>query len=109
MTELDIYRRQNYGNSSGFGRRPALLIIDFQVGFADPTQFGGGNIKEAITRTAGLLERFRAWRLPIAFSRTVYAEDGSDAGVFCLKAQPAQTDRGRADQPDRVGVDTPAR
>ncbi len=91
MTELDIYRRQNFGNSSGFGRRPALLIIDFQVGFADPAHLGGGNIKEAIARTTGLLERFRVWRLPIAFTRTVYAEDGSDAGVFCLKAPGLRT------------------
>jgi maleamate amidohydrolase len=86
MTELDIYRRQNFGNSSGFGRRPALLIVDFQVGFADPAHFGGGNIKPAIARTTGLLERFRAWRLPVAFTRVVYADDGSDAGVFALKA-----------------------
>ena len=86
MTELDVYRRQNFGNSSGFGRRPALLIVDFQVGFADPAHFGGGNIAEAVERTVGLLERFRAWRLPVAYTRVVYADDGSDAGVFALKA-----------------------
>jgi maleamate amidohydrolase len=86
MTELDVYRRQNFGNSSGFGRRAALLIIDFQVGFADPAHFGGGNIAAAVERTVGLLDRFRAWRLPIAFTRVVYADDGADAGVFALKA-----------------------
>ncbi len=29
MSELDIYARQGLGNSSGFGERPALLIVDF--------------------------------------------------------------------------------
>jgi maleamate amidohydrolase len=86
MTDLDIYRRQNFGNSSGFGRRPALLIVDFQVGFNDAAHFGGGSIDAAIKRTVGLLERFRAWRLPVAFTRVVYAADGSDLGVFALKA-----------------------
>jgi maleamate amidohydrolase len=91
MTELDVYRRQNFGNRSGFGRRPALLIVDFQIGFADPAHFGGGNIMQAIERTVGLLERFRAWRLPVAFTRVVYAADGSDAGVFALKAPGLRT------------------
>jgi maleamate amidohydrolase len=63
-----------------------LLIVDFQVGFADPAHFGGGNVAEAVARTVGLLERFRAWRLPVAFTRVVYADDGADAGVFALKA-----------------------
>jgi maleamate amidohydrolase len=86
MSEADIYRSQNFGNRIGFGRRSALLVIDFTVGFNDPALFGGGNIDAAVKRTAGLLEFFRSARLPVAFTRIVYAEDGSDAGVFCLKA-----------------------
>lgn len=85
MSDTDVYRRQNFGNRIGFGRRPALLIVDFTVGFNDPALFGGGNIDAAVKRTAGLLESFRRAKLPIAFTRVVYAEDGSDAGVFCMK------------------------
>lgn len=82
----DIYREQNFGNRIGFGRRSALLIVDFTVGFNDPKLFGGGNIGPAVKRTVGLLDFFRRHKLPVAFTRVVYAEDGSDAGVFCLKA-----------------------
>ncbi|HEX6317569.1 MAG TPA: isochorismatase family protein [Burkholderiales bacterium] len=82
----DIYRQQNFGNRIGFGRRSALLIVDFTVGFNDPKLFGGGNIDAAVQRTVGLLEFFRSSALPVAYTRVVYAEDGSDAGVFCLKA-----------------------
>jgi maleamate amidohydrolase len=82
----DIYREQNFGNRIGFGRRSALLIVDFTVGFNDPKLFGGGNIDAAVKRSVGLLEFFRRQRLPVAFTRVVYAEDGADAGVFCLKA-----------------------
>jgi maleamate amidohydrolase len=86
MSELDVYRQQGFGNRSGFGRSPALLIVDFVNGFNDPALFGGGNIGTAIASTKRLLQCARAQRLPIAFTRVVYAEDGSDAGVFCLKA-----------------------
>ena len=86
MSELEIYQKQGFGNSSGIGQRPGLLIIDFVNGFANPDQFGGGNIGEAIENTRGLLAEARALGLPIAFTRVVYADDGSDAGVFTLKA-----------------------
>jgi maleamate amidohydrolase len=86
MSELDVYARQNFGNRSGFGTRPALVIVDFCAGFADPAQFGGGNIGQAIAATRPLLAAFRRHSLPVAFTRVVYAEDGSDAGVFALKA-----------------------
>lgn len=86
MADLDIYRKQNFGNRIGFGRRAALVMVDFTVGFNDPNLFGGGNIDPAIKRTVGLLQFFRDRRLPVAFTRVVYADDGSDAGVFCMKA-----------------------
>jgi maleamate amidohydrolase len=82
----DIYRQQNFGNRIGFGRKSALLIVDFTVGFNDPRLFGGGNIDPAIKRTVGLLAFFRRRELPVAFTRIVYADDGSNAGVFCMKA-----------------------
>ena len=86
MGDLDIYKTQNFGNRVGFGRRAALLMVDFTVGFNDPKLFGGGNIDAAIKRTVGLLQFFREQKLPVAFTRVVYADDGSDAGVFCMKA-----------------------
>lgn len=91
MADLDIYRKQNFGNRIGFGRRAALVVVDFTVGFNDPDQFGGGNIDAAIKRAVGLLQFFRDRRLPIAFTRVVYADDGSDAGVFAMKCPPLLT------------------
>lgn len=84
--EADIYHRQGMGNRAGLGEAPALVIVDFVVGFADPEHFGGGNIAPAIAGTVKLLAfaRRRAW--PVAHTRVVYAADGSDAGVFTLKA-----------------------
>lgn len=83
--DKDVYRRQNFGNRIGFGRKPALLIVDFQVGFADPEVFGGGNVTEAVAATVPLLAEMRALGLPVAYTRAVFADDGSDAGVFGMK------------------------
>lgn len=85
MSDLEIYRHQQFGNPIGFGRRAALLIVDFTVGFNDPALFGGGNIDAAVKRTVGLLEFFREQALPVAFTRVVYADDGSDGGIFSTK------------------------
>jgi maleamate amidohydrolase len=86
MNELDIYARQGLGHAAGFGAAPALVIVDFVNGFADPAEFGGGNIADAIAATVPLLAFARAAAWPVAHTRVVYAEDGSDAGVFTLKA-----------------------
>ena len=55
-------------------------------GFTDADQFGGGNIVAAIAATKSLLATARVAGIPVAFTRVVYADDASDAGVFCLKA-----------------------
>ncbi len=86
MSELDIYDKQGFGHSSGLGTRPALLIVDFVNGFTDPGAFGGGNIAEAIAATRGLLAAAREHGVPVVFTRVVYADDGSDLGVFATKA-----------------------
>ena len=84
--ESDLYHSQGFGRAAGMGGRPALLIVDFVAGFADPGHFGGGNIAGAIEETTCLLAFARRRHWPVAHTRIVYAEDGSDAGVFTRKA-----------------------
>lgn len=80
-----VYDRQGFGKRLGFGRSAAMVVIDFQVGFTDATVLGGGNIAEALENTRRLLAVARERRIPIAFTRHVYAADGSDAGLFNRK------------------------
>ena len=100
MNEPEIYERQGYGGSVGFGDRPALLIVDFVNGFIDPQQFGGGNIAAAAEKTGELLDAARNAGIPVIFTRVVYAEDGSDVGMFCRKATrlPLLTEHAEAGQ-----------
>ena len=85
MTNTDIYARQSFGQSTGLGDRPALLVIDFVNGFNDPDILGGGNIDAAVKATVPLLAHARARGVPVIFTRIVYAQDGSDAGLWCEK------------------------
>lgn len=82
MSDDEIYRSQGFGGDLRLGTRPALLVVDFVNGFLDPEVFGGGNIAGAAERSAAVLEAFRTRGLPIAFTRIVYADDGSDGGVW---------------------------
>ena len=86
-----IYRAQGFGNAVGMGLRPALCVVDFTNGFVDPAIFGGGNIPAAVAKTVGLLAAARRRGLPVAFSRVVYAEDGSDHCAFVRKVPALAT------------------
>jgi len=80
--ELDIYKAQGFAQTIGIGQAPALVIVDFVIGFTDPAHFGGGNIGAAIAGTVGLLDLARRRGWPVAHTRVVYADDGSDCGGF---------------------------
>jgi len=83
--EAGVYHAQGFGTPLPVQGNIGLLIIDFVVGFADPQVFGGGNIRPAIARTVDALALARRNGWPVAHSRIVYADDGSDRNVFSLK------------------------
>lgn len=75
---------EGIGGRIGFGARPALVIIDFVNGFFYRSQYPG--ITEAAQRTRPLLMAAREAGLPVVHTRIAYADDGSDCGVWALKA-----------------------
>jgi maleamate amidohydrolase len=85
MSEVEVYARQGFGAAMAPKAPYGLLIVDFVNGFADPAQFGGGNIPAAIERTRTLLATARARKWPVAHSRIVYQDDDADDNIFSLK------------------------
>ncbi|SAI65273.1 isochorismatase [Bordetella ansorpii] len=83
--EIATYERQGFGTALPLRAPFGLLIVDFVNGFADPAQFGGGNIPQAIASTVPLLAaaRLRGWA--VAHSRIVYADDDADGNIFSIK------------------------
>ncbi len=86
--ENDVYRKQNFGNTSGIGKRCALILVDFVNGFVDAEQFGGPHIAAAVEATVPLLATFRQAGLPVVHTRVVFADDGANKNVFCIKVPP---------------------
>lgn len=83
--DQDVYQQQGFGGRLGLHGRPALLLVDFVNGFADPDRFGGGNIADAIEATVPVLAEARRRGWPVVHTRIVFADDDADANVFTLK------------------------
>jgi len=66
------YENASYGELSiGFGKKPAVVVVDFQLGFTDPYYPLGGSphIHNAVQKTSELLEICRNKNIPIASCR----------------------------------------
>ena len=85
MHDSGIYTIQRFGERIGFGRAPAMLIIDFMQAYTDPLQFGGFNINDAIRATSELLRTVRAAHLPVAHVRFGVSPGATDLGNWGLK------------------------
>ena len=79
------YERKGFSARSGFGSKPALLIVDFINGFTDSGTGLGGDYGAELTVTARLLEEFRARALPVFFTTIAYEPHLRDAGQFVVK------------------------
>lgn len=99
LTEQDkaVYAAAGYASLAGFGKRPALLIVDVSYGFAgdrpEPilesikrwSNSCGEKSWEAIAVIKRVAEAFRAKRLPVIYSTGVVRSDNWDSGSWAWK------------------------
>ena len=79
------YERKGFSARSGYGTKPALLIVDFINGFTNPGTGLGGDYSAELAVTAKLLAEFRSRALPIFFTTVAYEPNLRDAGQFVAK------------------------
>jgi maleamate amidohydrolase len=85
-------KERGFGATIGFGRRPALLVIDLIKAFTDSTRPLGADLDAQIEATNRLIEAARAGAAPIIFSTVSYDDpDLKDAGVWALKIKGTAT------------------
>ena len=70
----------------GFGRKPALLIVDFLAAYTEPASpLYAPTAMAAVCQTAELREIAWASGLPVVFTRVLYDRSGLDGGLFVQK------------------------
>jgi len=63
------YLARNWGGRVGFGRRPALIVIDLALWWTDPrNRSQGSNVESVVKATRHLLDAARAAKIPIFFT-----------------------------------------
>ena len=86
--DLDAnYARAGYHAPQSWGRRPALLVVDFARAYFDPDAplFGGEGCRVALENAARLAPAARAAGVPVAFTEVKYRPGGADGGAFYAK------------------------
>ena len=85
------YRRQGLAAELGFGREPAVLVVDFIIGFTDRASPLAADLESEAEATCRLLDAARTQRVPIFFTTTSYGPDCRDAGHFLRKVPSLAT------------------
>lgn len=87
-----FFRDRGFGLRIGFGKRPALIVIDLIKAFTDSSMMLGSNLDSQIAATKKLLASARERDIPILFSTVIYNDaDLRDAGIWSLKQKGAVT------------------
>jgi nicotinamidase-related amidase len=82
---LEEYRTKGLAGRVGFGRIPAVVVVDFIVGFTDLESPLASELGPELESTLTLLGAARSRAVPIYFTSTVYQPDLADAGLFARK------------------------
>ncbi len=79
------YEAAGFGGQLGFGKTPALLIIDMCMAYLDPSAPLYAGIEAEHRNIKILLDAFRSADRPIIHTRVEYGAGGADGGLFYKK------------------------
>lgn len=79
--ERALYERGGWGGVAGFGRKPALLVVDMYMAFVDPAYpFSSPDAPKAVAAIRQVLDQARVSGMPVLFSRAQRARTASERG-----------------------------
>jgi maleamate amidohydrolase len=79
------YRRA-FGKRIGFGRKPALIMIDFVEAYFDRSCALYAGVESALASALRLQGAARAAKVPVIYTNVVYRPGGADGGRFYQKS-----------------------
>lgn len=82
-------RHEGFHGRAGFGRRPALLVIDVNVGFTDPASPLLCDLEGVVAAIDRLLGEARRAALPVVYTTVAYGEGDRIAAAAFIDKVPA--------------------
>jgi maleamate amidohydrolase len=83
---IDEQRFEGFHGRSGFGERPALIVVDVNVGFTDPASPLACELEEVVEAIRHLLGEARRAQIPVVYTTVSYSErDRRTAAAFIDK------------------------
>jgi maleamate amidohydrolase len=86
MTEI---RHAGFHGTVGFGHRPALIVIDVNRGFTDPTSPLVCDLDDVVAAIRRLLDVARAAGIPVVFTTVSYDETDKQTAAAFIDKIPA--------------------
>ena len=80
---------EGFGGRGGFGKRPALIVVDVTLGFTDPESPLACDLEEPVANIAKLLEAAREARIPVIFTTVAYRESDKVTAAAFIDKVPA--------------------
>jgi nicotinamidase-related amidase len=79
-------KHEGFHGRAGLGRRPALIVVDMNVGFTDPASPLHCDLDEVVVAIQRLLRKTRGAGLPVVYTTVSYTEaDRQTAAAFIDK------------------------
>ena len=83
----DNYRKAGFTARLGFGRSPALIVVDFVEAYLRPESPLYAGVETTREAAVELLAAARSARIPILHTNVLYSPGGRDGGVFFRKVK----------------------
>lgn len=88
MAKLDDNYAKAYGQKAGFGRKPALVLVDFVQGYFDKDCDLYADVDDTLASALRVREAAHAAGIPVVLTNVVYHPSAMDGGRFFEKAKP---------------------
>jgi len=82
-------KHEGFHGRAGFGQRPALLVIDVNLGFTDPASPLVCDLEDVVAAIRRLLDEFRRAELPVVYTTVSYDEGDKVAAAAFIDKIPA--------------------
>jgi maleamate amidohydrolase len=83
--ELTENYRGAFDGSLGFGKAPALILVDFVEAYFNKDSPLYAGVEDALSSALRIRDAARAAGIPIVYTNVVYQKGGNDGGVFYRK------------------------